>query len=93
MISTAKVVIYGAAYCSFCVKAKNLLVKNQVPVNWIDVEVEENRLKLLELKKIHNYSTIPMIFVDGRFIGGFSDLVKKINDKEITYDELKWWIQ
>ena len=40
MMSTAKVVIYGAAYCSFCVKAKNLLVKNNVPVNWIDVEVE-----------------------------------------------------
>lgn len=40
MLSTAKVVIYGAAYCSFCVKAKNLLKKNSVPLSWIDVEEE-----------------------------------------------------
>lgn len=81
MLSTAKVVIYGAAYCSFCVKAKNLLKKNSVPVNWIDVEVDEHRTKLLELQQTHNYKTIPMIFVNGRFIGGFSDLVEKINSK------------
>jgi glutaredoxin len=37
MISSTKVVIYGAVYCSFCVKAKNLLKKNGVPLTWIDV--------------------------------------------------------
>ena len=37
MISPAKVVVYGASYCVFCVKAKNLLKKNSVPVHWIDV--------------------------------------------------------
>ncbi len=89
MTSSAKVIIYGATYCVFCVKAKNLLKKNNVPVNWIDVENEENRLKLMTLQNTHNYFTIPMIFIDGRFIGGFSDLVEKINSKEFTYDELK----
>jgi glutaredoxin len=38
-LSTAKVVIYGAVHCSFCVKAKNLLNKNNVPLNWIDVDI------------------------------------------------------
>lgn len=38
MTSPSKVVIYGATYCVFCVKAKNLLKKNLVPVTWIDVE-------------------------------------------------------
>ncbi len=33
----AKVVIYGAEYCGFCVKAKNLLNKHNVPLNWLDV--------------------------------------------------------
>jgi glutaredoxin len=36
-MSSAKVVIYGASYCIFCVKAKNLLKKNKVPVDWIDI--------------------------------------------------------
>lgn len=77
----AKVLIYGADYCGFCHKAKNLLGKNGVPVRWIDVENDENKAKLLELQLQYNYKTIPMIFFNERFIGGFSDLVAKINAK------------
>lgn len=39
MIPSPKVVIYGATYCVFCIKAKNLLKKHNVPVDWIDIQI------------------------------------------------------
>jgi glutaredoxin 3 len=85
MSSLAKVAIYGAEYCSFCVKAKNLLLKNKVPINWVDVENEEGRKTLLDLQLRHNYKTIPMIFVNDAFIGGFTDLKAKLDNNELKY--------
>jgi len=35
------------------------------------------------LKKKHNWKTIPLIFVKGKFIGGYDDMMEKIKKKEI----------
>lgn len=42
-----KVVIYGAAYCGFCMKAKKFLTGKNVPLDWIDTETEEGQAQLL----------------------------------------------
>lgn len=41
------------------------------------------------MKKKHNWKTIPLIFVKGQFVGGFSDLMEKIGKGEINIRELK----
>lgn len=71
-----RVIIYGATYCSFCIKAKNFFIKNQIKFNWIDTESNEGQEQVLALQSKYNWSTIPMIFVDDRFIGGYTDLMK-----------------
>jgi glutaredoxin 3 len=67
----SRIVIYGASYCAFCVRAKNFLKKNSVPLEWIDVEEEAGQNQLFQLQKQYNWSTIPMIFLDERFVGGY----------------------
>lgn len=37
--------------------------------------------QVFELKKKYNWKTIPMIFVKGDFIGGYDDMMQKINNK------------
>ena len=52
-------------------KAKNFLNGKNIPLTWIDVETEDGSAELFELQKKHNWKTIPMIFVEGEFVGGY----------------------
>ncbi len=64
--------IYTTSYCPYCAGAKELLKSKNLAFEEIDVE---NNQKLREeLSEKYNYRTVPMIFIDGEFIGGFSDL-------------------
>ena len=84
----SKVIIYGASYCVFCIKAKNFLSSKNVPLTWINVEEEEGQAKLLQLHKQYNWKTIPMIFVEDKFIGGYTEMMKEIKNRNIVLDDL-----
>jgi len=43
----------------------------------------------VELKKKLKWKTIPLIFVKGDFVGGYSDFIEKVNKKEIDISSLK----
>jgi glutaredoxin 3 len=68
----AKVQIYSKKSCPFCVRAKALLDRKGVPYEEIDAEGnDELRVWLAEAS---GQKTVPQIFVDGRPLGGFSDI-------------------
>jgi len=68
----AKVRIYSKKNCSPCVRAKALLERKGIPYEEIDAEGnDELRVWLAEAS---GQKTIPQIFVDGRPLGGFSDI-------------------
>ena len=68
----AKVQIYSKKNCPFCVRAKALLDRKGVPYEEIDAEGnDELRVWLAEAS---GQKTVPQIFVDGRPLGGFSDI-------------------
>ena len=68
----AKVQIYSKQQCPYCVRAKGLLTKKGVPFEEIDVETDEaTRNWLVETT---GQRTVPQVFVDGRPLGGFSDI-------------------
>jgi len=64
--------IYTKHRCPYCVRAKALLQKKGLAYREIDVEGrDELRVWLAEAS---GQKTVPQIFVDGRPLGGFSDI-------------------
>jgi glutaredoxin 3 len=67
-----KVQVYTKRNCPFCVGAKALLQRKGVAYEEIDVENDDARRAWLV--EASGQRTVPQIFVDGRPLGGFSDI-------------------
>jgi len=69
------IVVYSTNSCPICVKAKDLLTKWNLPfeVKMIDTD----RSLLVEFSKVTDGArTVPQIIIDGKCIGGFSELTE-----------------
>jgi glutaredoxin 3 len=68
----AKIQVYSKKNCPFCVRAKALLDRKGIAYEIIDAEGnDELRTWLAEAS---GQKTVPQIFVDGRPLGGFTDI-------------------
>lgn len=73
--------IYGRSYCSFCKKAVQLVKRKQFNYNYINLDNNE-------IKKVHgknvpsSFKTIPIIFKNNTFIGGYTELLNYIERKK-----------
>ncbi len=68
----AEVKIYTREYCGYCTAAISLLRTKGVAFEEIDATGDhETREWLAEVTR---QDTVPQIFIDGKSIGGFSDL-------------------
>jgi glutaredoxin len=75
-----KAEVYSKTTCPWCVKAKALLTNNGIEytetlVNGPGVKEE------IERKAGREIRTVPQIFIDGSYIGGYTDLEKYLNQK------------
>ena len=78
--------IYSKSGCPSCTKAKTLLKDEQVLLIDCDeylIEDKEDFLNYMRTVIGKEYKMFPMIFKDGKFIGGFSEL-KPFYEKEIV---------
>jgi glutaredoxin 3 len=67
------VVIYTKEHCPYCRQAERFFTQQGVPFENIDVSDDQPmREKLVELS---GQMTVPQIFIGGRSIGGYSDLM------------------
>lgn len=78
-----RVKIYSTSSCPICDKAKMLLSK------WgIDYEeslVDQDHHALRDMAKLtHGARTVPQFSIDGRWIGGFSELTELHMDGELA---------
>jgi glutaredoxin 3 len=69
----ADVVMYGTSFCGYCIRAKILLEKKRAAFR--EVDVSGNREMRSWLREATGRRTVPQIFINGRTIGGFHDLV------------------
>jgi glutaredoxin 3 len=77
----AEVVVYSTDYCPYCYRAKSLLSRKNVP--FVEVNVE-NRPDLRSwLVTASGQRTVPQIFINGRPIGGFSDMAELEHHKKL----------
>lgn len=69
---SASVFVYTTAWCPYCSSAKALLSKKAIPFTEVDVEGRDE-LRAWLVKR-SGQRTVPQIFVNGRPLGGFSDI-------------------
>ncbi len=68
----ARIQIYTKSACPYCVRAKALLDRKGVAYEEIDAEHDPALRDWLV--GATGQRTVPQVFVDGRSLGGFSDL-------------------
>ena len=64
--------IFTTPYCPYCVKAKRLLTRKQVPYEEIDVAGDDAARERLTQQT--GLQTVPQIFIGDTFVGGSDDL-------------------
>lgn len=72
------ITIYGTSSCKWCEKAKELADRYSIAWEFRDVEDEwfYNQLKGLQ----PSFKTVPQIFWDDRYIGGYEKLMLEIEN-------------
>lgn len=68
----SSVTIYSSEYCAYCRRAKRLL--EDKGVDYEEVLIDRDDRKRAELAERHGWKTVPLIFVNGRFVGGYDEL-------------------
>ena len=73
-IAEKAVFVISKSYCPFCVKAKNVLKKYNIPADKIEIQEIENDSKCNEIqdymKQITGGRSVPRVFIGGKCIGG-----------------------
>ena len=68
----AKIMLYTTDACPYCVRAKQLLLKRELPFEEVNLARDpDGRAQLVELTGM---MTFPQIVIDGQPLGGFDQL-------------------
>ena len=71
----AKVEIYTAAGCGYCVRALRLLESKNIAFDHTDVTLSSG-LRAALRKRANGQTSVPQIFIDDDHIGGSDDLMQ-----------------
>lgn len=69
----AEVLIYSTGYCGYCVRAKQLLARKGAA--FTEVMVDQDPAQREHMERISGRRTVPQVFIGGRHVGGYDDLV------------------
>lgn len=75
-----KALIYTKDACPFCVQAKALLV--QKGIDFMEVNIGTDMLREDFIAMFPEQKTVPLIFIDGQKIGGYSELKEHFNGSQ-----------
>ncbi len=71
----AKVKIFSTGTCPICDKTKTLFKK--WGIDYSEARVDQDRVELKEMLTVTNGArTVPQILIEGKWIGGFTDLTE-----------------
>jgi glutaredoxin 3 len=78
----SRVKIYSTGTCPICDKTKQLLQKWSIPYE--EARVDQDTAQLREMARFTSGArTVPQIAIDGKWIGGFSELTEMHMDGEL----------
>ena len=78
----ARLKIYSTGRCPMCDKTKKLLDKWGIPYTEARVDTDNAALREMSVKT-DGARTVPQITIDGKWIGGFSELTMMHMDDEL----------
>ena len=89
--SEQKFTIYSKSGCINCRKVKDLLKNNSLEYEIVDcddylLEDKENFLLFIQSYSVSNWKSFPMVFHDGKFIGGYDETVKYLDKITTSFD-------
>ena len=73
-----EIIIYTADYCPYCKAAKEFLKAKGVAYQEIDITHDQEKRR--DIASRSGQKTVPQIFINGKSIGGYSDL-KALDEK------------
>lgn len=77
-----RVKVYSTGRCPICDKTKMLLTKWSIPYEEARVDTDQGALR--EMSRLTDGArTVPQIAIDGKWIGGFSELTMMHMDDEL----------
>lgn len=68
------VTMYSTDYCGYCRAAKRLLTERGIPFTEVDLTHDPAQRAAVS-QRAGGWQTVPMIFIDDRFIGGYQELL------------------
>lgn len=71
-----KAIVYGKNNCIWCERSKYLLEENSIEFEYRNIE-EEPKYREELAEKLPTARTVPQIFLDGEYVGGFTQLNEK----------------
>lgn len=89
--SEQKFTIYSKSGCINCRKVKDLLKNNNIEYEIVDcddylLEDKDNFLLFIQSYSVSNWKSFPMVFHDGKFIGGYDETVKYLDKITTSFD-------
>ncbi|KAG5186638.1 thioredoxin-like protein [Tribonema minus] len=84
-VASTPVVIYSKSYCPYCAKAKRALQAIKAHFEAIELDQVSNGAEIQQaLKGVTGSSTVPQVFVGGKYIGGGDDTARKQQNGELV---------
>lgn len=77
----AKVTVYSKNPCPYCVAAKNFLEDRGIAFEMIDLTGQMD--EMMKIKNQTGWSTFPIILINGKVIGGYTDLRQLDEDGQL----------
>ena len=79
--------IYTVDYCPYCKKALAFFDEHNIQYtrHRIDDNEAQMRKKLGEMYDIKGDVTVPQIIIDGKRIGGYTDLIAAYDNRDIKF--------
>ncbi|MCU7834897.1 MAG: glutaredoxin [gamma proteobacterium symbiont of Taylorina sp.] len=77
----AHVKMYCSDSCPFCNNAEKLLLSKGVDIEKINIEEEPEQFAKIVAEI--GQDSVPQIFIDGRYVGGFDDISELDMDDEL----------
>ena len=73
-------ILYGKESCIYCKEAIQLLKTRNKNYKYVEIKNDKQQETLYNIidKKTNNYRYFPIIFKNGKFIGGYTELKKLI---------------
>jgi glutaredoxin 3 len=80
-----KAIVWSKYHCPYCDQAKALLTQKGIAFEEKKIGDGYTREELLEA--VPTARTVPQIFLDGKLIGGFTELKKLLEQESVGYGD------